>query len=226
MRWLISSLLILTLLTTSAVSGGQQEQLEYMLALLQHRPGCDVSTPKAKPPVTSTSHPKGIDWLPVWQKVPGQTAFVKFSADWCGPCVKMKPLWETPQVANALASFTCYHPHETKAERWGVEDFPTFFIVGPKGQILRKHVGGMTLQELLDFINPPEKDAYFYPQRPITWTLKGRWVSPPHLTDHYMHKDDGLDPYWVKELDLREVQSVHQDAHNHCIDWSYAQRRE
>jgi thioredoxin 1 len=74
---------------------------------------------------------------------------LKFSAEWCGPCVAMKPV---------VARFKAAHPEvvveevdidksERKAERYGVQCVPTF-VFEQAGKVIGRQEGFCSLKTL------------------------------------------------------------------------------
>ena len=79
---------------------------------------------------------------------------IKFSAEWCGPCKAMAPLFEKaskefPNV-NFLESDVEDNPE--MAEKFHIRNVPTFIVTGKDGAELARRSGSMTYQQLCSMI--------------------------------------------------------------------------
>ena len=196
-------------------------------------PASDLAN-NASPQKKVASQVKPIEWLHTWTKVPGVTSFVRFTADWCGPCKLMeREVYPDPEVQKALSTMLCYELGEDKAEKWKVLSLPAMFLVGPNGAILRIHEGSMTIDELLEFLENPNPEVppvpvshgSYYPSRRINWTLDNRLVNGSHLLHHHKHSWRNYNPAYIKALDFQEVNYLHSADHDEQVGRGKIDRR-
>ncbi len=76
-----------------------------------------------------------------------------FTADWCAPCKKVKPIVEEVNRDSAI-KFTLIDVDENKSlcQTYSVNSVPTFIFI-QDGQELRRMTGAKNKKELEDFLN-------------------------------------------------------------------------
>jgi thiol:disulfide interchange protein len=87
----------------------------------------------------------------------GRPVFIKFTAEWCGPCQMMdRETFPAPQVGEALAA---YEPVKVDGDRnpelmqeYGVRAYPTLMVLSPAGQVQKRVEGAMRPEQLVRFL--------------------------------------------------------------------------
>jgi thiol:disulfide interchange protein len=87
----------------------------------------------------------------------GKVLFVDAYAVWCGPCKYMNNnVFTDMNVAKFFNEhFVNYKYDMEKGEgpafaiEYSVIGYPTLFFLDPKGKVLERHLGGMTIEQLL-----------------------------------------------------------------------------
>ncbi len=87
-------------------------------------------------------------------------------AEWCGPCQALRQnVFPAPQAQAALSKVVPLEvmvetragqrqPEGTAlAERYGLQAFPSLFLLDSKGRVVRSHVGYLTPEALSSFIS-------------------------------------------------------------------------
>jgi thioredoxin 1 len=80
---------------------------------------------------------------------------IDFYADWCGPCVKMKPIFTEiePTYEGKIAFKTVdVEADPDKAAKFGVLGIPTFVVL-KEGQEVGRKVGAMPKEVLVSWLN-------------------------------------------------------------------------
>jgi thioredoxin 1 len=85
----------------------------------------------------------------------GSLRIIKFEADWCGPCQKMKPIFSS--VAGQYESGVTFESVDvdakpSTADRYQVEVLPTVVAV-KDGKVVGRATGFMNAMKLKAFIN-------------------------------------------------------------------------
>ena len=77
-----------------------------------------------------------------------------FTADWCNPCKKVKPIVEELNKEQIIAKFFMIDVDEEleMASDFGVRSVPTFILIKDNQEIART-TGAKTKEELLEFIS-------------------------------------------------------------------------
>lgn len=88
----------------------------------------------------------------------GKPALVFFTADWCGPCQRLKAdVLRQPSVASAIGQrsvpikvdLTSPGEKESRlAEQYGVRGIPTLILLAPDGKPIHRAVGSITPRQL------------------------------------------------------------------------------
>ena len=78
---------------------------------------------------------------------------VDFYADWCGPCKMMGPVFEEVAAEVTTTKFGKINIDEAMdiAKKYRVMTIPTF-IVYKQGEVLKRHSGTMSKDELKNFV--------------------------------------------------------------------------
>lgn len=87
----------------------------------------------------------------------GKSVLIYFTADWCGPCKRMKrTTWSDDTVARALEN---YVPVKIDVDRdsltaaqFGVQQIPAVAVFGSDQQFIKATVGGMDPQSFLAWL--------------------------------------------------------------------------
>ena len=93
----------------------------------------------------------------------GKPVLMKFTADWCGPCVQMKQsVFSDPDVGSLINDrfvpvvvdvTNPGSPSQAVANRHGVQALPTLVLLSPNGAELARKIGYVDASELLDWLN-------------------------------------------------------------------------
>lgn len=77
-----------------------------------------------------------------------------FTASWCGPCKKTRPLVEKLNTTGISTKFNIVDVDEEPemAEDFGIRSIPTFIVI-QDGVEIKRMVGSKTAIELESFIN-------------------------------------------------------------------------
>lgn len=80
---------------------------------------------------------------------------IDFYADWCGPCIAMKPVLE--EVENSYKDKISVkkidvdkNPEE--ASKYGIISIPTFIILDENGKEVAKKMGAVPKDQFLDWV--------------------------------------------------------------------------
>lgn len=78
-----------------------------------------------------------------------------FTADWCQPCKRTKPIVEELNRDQAVARFQIIDVDDNMdlASTFMVTSVPTFILLDDSGKEINRIIGGKNRQELEDFIN-------------------------------------------------------------------------
>lgn len=80
---------------------------------------------------------------------------IDFYADWCGPCIAMKPIFEEVEKEfDGKINFKKVNVDENPAEaqKFGIMSIPTFVIVGEDGSVVDKRMGAMPKEQLVAWL--------------------------------------------------------------------------
>ena len=90
---------------------------------------------------------------------------IKFSSEWCGPCKVMAPIFKKISKMDEFKDieFIAYDIEEDEkgvelVEEFHIRNVPTIIIVGKNGEPIRKIIGLVQEQELINII----KDSIQY----------------------------------------------------------------
>ena len=76
-----------------------------------------------------------------------------FTADWCGPCKKVRPVVEQINQDSTVKFQLVDVDSELEMVRaFEIKSVPTFIII-KDGEVVNRVTGAKTKQELLDFLN-------------------------------------------------------------------------
>lgn len=78
-----------------------------------------------------------------------------FTADWCGPCKKMRPIVEDLNREQTIAKFQMIDADDNTdlVLKFEIRSIPTFILLDNDGNEASRIVGSHTRKELEDFIN-------------------------------------------------------------------------
>lgn len=78
-----------------------------------------------------------------------------FTADWCQPCKRTRPIIEELNRDQVVAKFQIIDVDYNMdlASTFNVTSVPTFILLNDEGKEKNRIIGGKTKQELEDFIN-------------------------------------------------------------------------
>lgn len=84
---------------------------------------------------------------------------IKFSSEWCGPCKVMAPIFKKISKMDEFKDieFIAYDIEEDEkgvelVEEFHIRNVPTIVIVGKNGEPIRKIIGLVQEQELINII--------------------------------------------------------------------------
>jgi thioredoxin 1 len=85
----------------------------------------------------------------------GKPIIAKFWAEWCGPCQRMKPIFEA--VANKHSDKVVfvsvnekYKDKHNLLSKYNITGFPTFVFIDAQGNLKDTHVGGYSNEAALE----------------------------------------------------------------------------
>ena len=84
--------------------------------------------------------------------------FIDFETTWCGPCRTMDLYVYTADVTveafnNILAVKIDGDENRELVKKYDVKAYPTMLILSPKGKIIAKKVGYLSVKDIVAFIN-------------------------------------------------------------------------
>lgn len=79
---------------------------------------------------------------------------IKFSAEWCGPCKVMAPLFEKASKQYPGIKFidSDVENEPELAEKFHIRNVPTFVITGKDGEEVARKTGSMSFTQLCQMI--------------------------------------------------------------------------
>ena len=79
---------------------------------------------------------------------------IKFSAEWCGPCKAMAPLFEKASKAYPDIRFidSDVEDNPDMAEKYHIRNVPTFIVTGKDGEELVRRSGSMSYDQLCKMV--------------------------------------------------------------------------
>ena len=91
-----------------------------------------------------------------------QLVLIDFHARWCSPCYVMdKEVFARKEVAQAMANWVPVKidgdTHRAIVARYGVDSYPTFIAVSPKGEVVRRLAGFIPAETFIEWIQLAEK---------------------------------------------------------------------
>ena len=104
------------------------------------------------------NNPSWIEWKDVDINT-NQVLF--FTSPSCGPCMKMKnTVWTNDQVKERIAEYldspsmidTSIKENDTKFTQYKIKYLPTIIMIDDEGDEIKRHVGFMDVDELLNFL--------------------------------------------------------------------------
>jgi thioredoxin-like negative regulator of GroEL len=77
-----------------------------------------------------------------------------FSAPWCGPCKAMSPLVEQMEKKGQIKVKKVNIDYDaTLSQKYSVKSIPTMILTDLQGNEIKRNVGGMSEQQILEFYN-------------------------------------------------------------------------
>lgn len=88
----------------------------------------------------------------------GLTKVLKFSATWCGPCKKYKPIFEKVAkdekysniIFEELDVETC---DENLVEKYSIRGVPSTILLDENNEVLKKLIGSVSEQDLVSVLD-------------------------------------------------------------------------
>ena len=79
---------------------------------------------------------------------------IKFSADWCGPCKAMVPIFEKASKKYPDIQFidSDVENDPDMAEKYHIRNVPTFLVLGNDGTELQRRSGSMSYDQLCKMV--------------------------------------------------------------------------
>jgi thioredoxin 1 len=81
----------------------------------------------------------------------GKPIVAKFFAPWCGPCKRMKPIFESLSAKYPEAIFASVNSDESATaalfKKYNVSGYPTFVFIDASGNVVNTQVGGASEQD-------------------------------------------------------------------------------
>ena len=79
---------------------------------------------------------------------------IKFSADWCGPCKAMAPIFEkaSKQYPNIKFIDSDVEDNPELAEKYHIRNVPTFIVTGKNNEEIVRRSGSMTFDQLCKMV--------------------------------------------------------------------------
>ena len=80
---------------------------------------------------------------------------IKFSAEWCGPCKAMAPLFKKASEAYPDIKFidSDVEDNPDMAEKYHIRNVPTFIVISNDGEEKARRSGSMTYNQLCSMID-------------------------------------------------------------------------
>lgn len=78
-----------------------------------------------------------------------------FYADWCGPCIAMKPtltLIETELKEKIIIKRINVDENSEEASKYGIVSIPTFIILDENGLEVAKRMGAVPKDQFMDWV--------------------------------------------------------------------------
>ena len=83
-----------------------------------------------------------------------EKGIIYFSAPWCGPCKVMSPLVEQMEQQGKIRVRKVNVDYEASiTQQYNVKNVPTMVLTDLEGKEIRRKIGQMTEQQILDFYN-------------------------------------------------------------------------
>lgn len=87
----------------------------------------------------------------------GKPVFIKFTADWCGPCRAMdRSTFPAPRVGAALADYEAVKVDGDEQpqllQAYGVTAYPTLLVLSPEGELVKRYAGALEPDEFVEFL--------------------------------------------------------------------------
>jgi len=77
-----------------------------------------------------------------------------FSAPWCGPCKVMSPLVEQMEKQGKITVKKVNVDYDAQLpQKYSIKSVPTMVLTDLSGNEIKRNVGAMTEQQIMDFYN-------------------------------------------------------------------------
>ncbi|NCT55576.1 thioredoxin fold domain-containing protein [bacterium] len=80
---------------------------------------------------------------------------IDFYADWCGPCIAMKPVFESLKSSHgSKINFKQVNVDEdpAQAQKFGVMSIPTFVVIDKEGKEIDRKMGAMPKESFEEWV--------------------------------------------------------------------------
>lgn len=115
-------------------------------------------------------HPSAIAWSTdldaslLRARTAQRPLLVEFHTSWCGPCENMdRDVFSRTDVADAMKEWVPVRidadQQVSLAQQYSIEGYPTFLVMRPDGQVVRRELGGLDAGDFIAFLRSAESSA-------------------------------------------------------------------